>query len=164
MPTTSEGVRRLSESNPRTSLFATGVKVFLPFAAVLLGVISLSGVSAEGAVVRFSNALLTSFTLFSFILLLTLFVYGDARKRPLAPLFGMALSVGLGSLLTVYFLSQGELLMEDNGSVRAQALSNIIRFGTTAVGFGLAVVVVAGTLFASLMSGPSRTIHFDEEE
>ena len=28
----------------------------------------------------------------------------------------------------------------------------------------LAVVVVAGTLFASLMSGPSRTIHFDEEE
>lgn len=164
MPTTSEGVRRLSESNPRTSLFATGVKVFLPFAAVLLGVISLSGVTAEGAVVRFSNALLTSFTLFSFILLLTLFVYGDARKRPLAPLFGMALSVGLGSLLTVYFLSQGELLMEDNGSVRAQALSNIIRFGTTAVGFGLALVVVAGTLFASLMSGPSRTIHFDEEE
>ena len=164
MPTTSEGVRRLSESNPRTSLFATGAKVFLPFAAVLLGVISLSGVTAEGAVVRFSNALLTSFTLFSFILLLTLFVYGDARKRPLAPLFGMALSVGLGSLLTVYFLSQGELLMEDNGSVRAQALSNIIRFGTTAVGFGLAVVVVAGTLFASLMSGPSRTIHFNEEE
>ena len=138
--------------------------MFLPFAAVLLGVISLSGATAEGAVVRFSNALLTSFTLFSFILLLTLFVYGDARKRPLAPLFGMALSVGLGSLLTLYFLSQGELLMEDNGSVRAQALSNIIRFGTTAVGFGLALVVVAGTLFASLMSGPSRTIHFDEEE
>ena len=157
-------MRKLSETNARTSLFAPGVKVFLPFAAVLLGVLSLSGVSADGAVVRFSNALLTSFTLFSFILLLTLFVYGDARKRPLAPLFGMALSVGLGSLLTVYFLSQGELLMEDNGSVRAQALSNIIRFGTTAVGFGLAVVVVAGTLFASLMSGPSRTIHFDEEE
>ena len=164
MPTTSEGVRKPSETNARTSLFATGVKVFLPFAAVLLGVLLLSGMSADGAVVRFSNALLTSFTLFSFILLLTLFVYGDARKRPLAPLFGMALSVGLGSLLTVYFLSQGELLMEDNGSVRAQALSNIIRFGTTAVGFGLAVVVVAGTLFASLMSGPSRTIHFDEEE
>ena len=164
MPTTSEGVRRLSETNARTPLFATGVKVFLPFTFVLLGVILLSGVSADGAVVRFSNALLTSFTLFSFILLLTLFVYGDPRKRPLAPLFGMVLSVGLGSLLTVYFLSQGELLMEDNGSVRAQALSNIIRFGTTAVGFGLAVVVVAGTLFASLMSGPSRTIHFDEEE
>lgn len=137
--------------------------MFLPFAAVLAGVLLLSGVAPDGAIVRFSNALLTSFTLFSFILLLTLFVYGDARKRPLAPLFGMALSVGVGSMLTVYFLSQGELLMEDNGSVRAQALSNIIRFGTTAVGFGLAVMVVAGTLFASLMSGPSRTIHFEEE-
>jgi len=54
-------------------------------------------------------------------------------------------------------------LMEDNGSVRAQALSNIIRFSTTTVGVGLAAMVVAGTLFASLMSGPSRTIHFEEE-
>ena len=107
--------------------------------------------------------MLTSFTLFSFMLLLTLFVYGDARKRPFAPLLGMGLSVGLGFALTVFFLSQGELLMEDNGSVRAQALSNIIRFGTTVLGFGLATVVVAGTLFASIMNGPSRTIHFEEE-
>ena len=154
----------LSKADAPVSMLNTGAKVVLPFVAVVLSVIYLSGGSTDGALVRFANALLTSFTLFSFILLLTLFVYGDARKRPLAPLFGMALSVGLGSLLTVYFLSQGELLMEDNGSVRAQALSNIIRFGTTAVGFGLALVVVAGTLFASLMSGPSRTIHFDEEE
>ena len=113
--------------------------MILPFVAVLLGVVYLSGSTPEGALVRFANALLTSFTLFSFLLLLTLFVYGDARKRPIAPLFGMALGVGLGAALTVFFLSQGELLMEDNGSVRAQALSNIIRFGTTAVGFGLAV-------------------------
>lgn len=153
----------LSKAAAPVSLLSTGLKVILPFLAVLLGVLFLSGSSPDGALVRFSNALLTSFTLFSFILLLTLFVYGDARKRPVAPLFGMAVSVGLGAVLTVFFLSQGELLMEDNGSVRAQALSNIIRFGTTAVGFGLAVLVVGGTLFASLMSGPSRTIHFEEE-
>ena len=153
----------LSKVDAPVSLVSTGAKVILPFVAVLLGVMSLSGSSPDGALVRFSNALLTSFTLFSFILLLTLFVYGDARKRPVAPLFGMAVSVGLGAVLIVFFLSQGELLMEDNGSVRAQALSNIIRFGTTAVGFGLAVLVVGGTLFASLMSGPRRTIHFEEE-
>ncbi|MFZ8906764.1 MAG: hypothetical protein ACO2Y2_05340 [Poseidonia sp.] len=156
-------MKSLSKSNAPVSLFSTGVKVILPFVAVLLAVMYLSGSTPEGALVRFANALLTSFTLFSFILLLTLFVYGDARKRPVAPLFGMALSVGLGAALTVFFLSQGELLMEDNGSVRAQALSNIIRFGTTAVGFGLAVMVVGGTLFASLMSGPRRTIHVEEE-
>ena len=80
-----------------------GAKVVLPFVAVVL-VSMLSGGFAEGALVRFANALLTAFTLFSFILLLTLFVYGDARKRPIAPLFGMAVSVGLGTALTVFFL------------------------------------------------------------
>ena len=153
----------LSKAGAPVSILNTGAKVLLPFLVVVLGVIYLSGVSTEGALVRFANALLTSFTLFSLILLLTLFVYGDARKRPIAPLFGMAVSVALGTALTVFFLSQGELLMEDNGSVRAQALSNIIRFSTTTVGVGLAAMVVAGTLFASLMSGPSRTIHFEEE-
>ena len=65
--------------------------------------------------------------------------------------------------MTVYFLSQGELLMEDNGSVRAQALSNLIRLGTTLIGVGLGVMVVAGTLFASLMNTPPRRIQFEEE-
>ena len=81
----------------------------------------------------------------------------------LAPLVGMFLSVLLGAGLTVFFLSQGELLMEDNGSVRAQALSNLIRFGTTIIGLGLATLVVAGTLFASLMNSPPRRIQFEEE-
>ena len=53
--------------------------------------------------------------------------------------------------------------MEDNGSVRAQALSNLIRFGTTILGLGLATLVVAGTLFASLMNSPPRRIQFEEE-
>ena len=99
----------------------------------------------------------------SFILLLTLFVYGDARKRPIAPLLGMFMSVLLGVGMTVFFLSQGELLMEDNGSVRAQALSNLIRLATTVLGMGMAVMVVAGTLFASLMNTPPRAIQFEEE-
>ena len=63
----------------------------------------------------------------------------------------------------MFFLSQGELLMEDNGSVRAQALSNIVRFGTTMLGLAMAAVVVFGTLFSSLMGGPKRTIMFEEE-
>ncbi len=137
--------------------------MLLPAATVLLLIWWLSVESTEGTLVRFTNALLTSFTFVSFILLLTLFVYGDARKRPLAPLFGMLMSVLLGVAMTVYFLSQGELLMEDNGSVRAQALSNLIRLGTTVLGIGIAVMVVAGTLFASLMNTPPRAIRFEEE-
>jgi formate/nitrite transporter FocA (FNT family) len=75
----------------------------------------------------------------------------------------MLMSVLLGLGLTLFFLAQGELLMENNGSVRAQVLSNTIRFGTTVIGLSLAMVIVAGTLFASLMNGPSQTIHFEEE-
>ncbi len=137
--------------------------VLFPLLSILAIILWLSDGSTEGTFIRFTNSLLTSFTLFSFMLLLTLFVYGDARKRPIAPLVGMLMSVLLGLGLTLFFLAQGELLMEDNGSVRAQALANTIRFGTTIIGLGLAVVVVAGTLFASLMNRPSQTIHFEEE-
>ena len=153
----------MNDPSSNRSLGRLGLLVVLPLLVILGLIMWLSNSSLEGTLIRFTNALLTSFTLFSFMLLLTLFVYGDARKRPYAPLIGMLMSVLLGLGLTLFFLAQGELLMEDNGSVRAQALSNAIRFGTTIIGLGLAVVIVAGTLFASLMNGPNRTIHFEEE-
>ena len=154
---------KMSDASPMRSLARLGAFAVLPMTAVLILVWWLSVDSTEGTLVRFSNALLTSFTFVSFILLMTLFVYGDARKRPVAPLLGMVLSVLIGAGMTVYFLSQGELLMEDNGSVRAQALSNLIRLGTTLIGVGLGAMVVAGTLFASLMNTPPRRIQFEEE-
>jgi glucan phosphoethanolaminetransferase (alkaline phosphatase superfamily) len=153
----------MSEGSPLRALIRLGAFAVLPLGAVMLLVVWGSVESTDGALIRFANALLTSFTFVSFILLLTLFVYGDARKRPLAPLLGMLMSVLLGVAMTVFFLSQGELLMENNGSVRAQALSNLIRLATTVLGMGLAVMAVAGTLFASLMNTPPRVIQFEEE-
>ena len=153
----------MDDLSPNRSLARLCLLVLFPLMTILAIIVWLSDSSTEGTFIRFTNSLLTSFTLFSFMLLLTLFVYGDARKRPIAPLIGMLMSVLLGLGLTLFFLAQGELLMENNGSVRAQALSNTIRFGTTVIGLSLAVVIVAGTLFASLMNGPSQTIHFEEE-
>ena len=153
----------MSEGSPLSSLARLGAFAVLPAGAVLILVGLVSIESTDGTLIRFANALLTSFTFVSFILLLTLFVYGDARKRHIAPLLGMFMSVLLGVGMTVFFLSQGELLMEDNGSVRAQALSNLIRLATTVLGMGMAVMVVAGTLFASLMNTPPRAIQFEEE-
>lgn len=153
----------MSEGSPLSSLARLGAFAVLPAGAILILVGLVSIESTDGTLIRFANALLTSFTFVSFILLLTLFVYGDARKRPIAPLLGMFMSVLLGVGMTVFFLSQGELLMEDNGSVRAQALSNLIRLATTVLGMGMAVMVVAGTLFASLMNTPPRAIQFEEE-
>ena len=152
----------MNDSSPNRSLARLCLVVLFPLMTILVIILWLSDGSTEGTFIRFTNSLLTSFTLFSFMLL-TLFVYGDARKRPIAPLIGMLMSVLLGLGLTLFFLAQGELLMENNGSVRAQALSNTIRFGTTVIGLSLAMVIVAGTLFASLMNGPSQTIHFEEE-
>ena len=153
----------MNDSSPNRSLARLCLSVLFPLMTILAIILWLSDGSTEGTFIRFTNSLLTSFTLFSFMLLLTLFVYGDARKRPIAPLIGMLMSVLLGLGLTLFFLAQGELLMENNGSVRAQVLSNTIRFGTTVIGLSLAMVIVAGTLFASLMNGPSQTIHFEEE-
>ena len=135
----------------------------VPATVLILALLSLTDASLKGALVRFVNAMLTSFTLVSFVLLTTLFAYGDTRKRPLAPLFGMVLMVGFGALITYFFLAQGDLLMENNGSIRAQALSNIIRFGTTVLGMAVALVVVGGTLLCSLLNSPPKHILFEEE-
>lgn len=153
----------MSERSPLSGLLNLVLWTIAPVVSVLLWLVFAMGTSSEGALVRFVNAMLTSFTLVSFLLLMTLIVYGDARKRPISPLFGMGLCVSAGVACTVFFLSQGDLLMEDNGSVRAQALSNIIRFGTTAVAMVVAVIIVGGTLLASLLNSPPRSISFEEE-
>jgi hypothetical protein len=143
------------------------VKVFLAFTLPsLVLVVSVwmgTSMSVEGALVRFANSMLTSLMLVSFMLLVTLIAYGDARKRPIAPLAGMLLVVGATIWLTLFFLSQGDLLMEDNGSVRAQALSNIIRFGTTVIAILAGTIFVGGVLLASLFNTPPQGVKFEEE-
>jgi hypothetical protein len=153
----------MNESSPARSVLRLLSWFVIPVLVVMLWLVWIAGTPTDGAFIRFVNAMLTSFTLVSFMLLLTLVVYGDARKRPVSPLLGMLLCVSSGAALTVFFLSQGDLLMEANGSVQAQALSNIIRFATTAVAAVVAVMIVGGTLFSSLLNSPPRTISFEEE-
>ena len=142
----------------RTALWFT-----VPSLLLVLSVWWSTSASFESGVVRFVNAMLTSFTLVSFMLLVTLFAYGDARRCPIAPLAGTVFLVLAGVGLTMFFLSQGDLLMEENASVRAQFLSNIVRFATTSAALVVATVVVGGTLLASLLNTPPRTIVFEEE-
>jgi hypothetical protein len=153
----------MSQAAPEQGFVRSFVWFTVPATLLVLTLLFVRQASLEGALVRFVNAMLTSFTLVSFVLLTTLFAYGDARKRPLAPLFGMVLMVGAGGLITYFFLAQGDLLMENNGSIRAQALSNIIRFGTTVLAMTMAMVVVGGTLLASLLNSPPKQLVFEEE-
>jgi hypothetical protein len=143
------------------------VKAFLAFTipslVLIMAVWMGTSLPVDGALVRFANSMLTSMMVVSFMLLVTLIAYGDARKRPIAPLAGMLLVVGSTIWLTIFFLSQGDLLMEDNGSVRAQALSNIIRFGTTSVAIVFGSIFVGGVLLASLLNRPIQGVRFEEE-
>lgn len=130
----------------------------------LLGAASLATDDPTGGMlVRFVNAALTSFTLASFMLMVLLLVYGDRRKRPVAPLLGMLGAGVLGAAVTAFFLSQGDLLMEANGSVRAQMLSNTVRFSTNLFALLLAMTVCFGTLFATVMNRGIRPLQFEEE-
>ena len=64
----------MSEGSPLSSLARLGAFAVLPAGAVLILVGLVSIESTDGTLIRFANALLTSFTFVSFILLLTLFV------------------------------------------------------------------------------------------
>ena len=79
----------MNEPSPAKSVLRLFLWLISPVLAVMLWLIWVVETPTDGSFIRFVNAMLTSFTLVSFMLLLTLVVYGDARKRPVSPLFGM---------------------------------------------------------------------------
>mgnify|MGYP001209554723 FL=1 len=122
-----------------------------------------SGFDTRDSFTRFANAILTSYTLGSIILLGNLFFYADSRKRPLAPLFGMVMAVLLGLAATIFLIGMGPMLLEANGSVRAQTVYNIGHTIVSFLGISLACIVCIGAMFATLTSGKKRNL-FEEEE
>ena len=112
---------------------------------------------------RFANAILTSYTLGSLVLLGNLFFYADSRKRPLAPLFGMVLAVLIGILATLALIGMGPMLLEANGSVIAQTVYNIGHSIVSFLAISLAVAVCIGSMFATLTNGKKRRIFHEEE-
>ena len=91
-----------------------------------------------------------------------MFFYADSRKRPMAPLFGMALATLIGAMVTMWLLSQGDLLLEANGSAMAQGFSNLVRILVSTLAMMMAVVITVGGLFVAITSRPKRNL-FEEE-
>jgi len=112
---------------------------------------------------RFANALLTSYTLGSLILFGNLFFYADSRQRPLAPLFGMLAAASIGLLTSFMLLDQTDLLMEDNGSIRAQMLYNAVHMFVSAGAILLAFGLALGLTFATITAQKARKTTFEEE-
>ena len=111
---------------------------------------------------RFGNALITGYTFCAGILSINMFFYADSRKRPLAPLFGMLFATLFGAMVTLWLLSQGDLLLEENGSAMAQAFSNLVRILVSSMAMMMAVVISVGGVFVAITSRPKRKL-FEEE-
>ena len=124
---------------------------------------SFKGIDSGVSFTRFANATLTAYTLTSLFLLGNLFFYGESRNRPLAPLVGMVLATLLGVLATWFFIGQGPMLLEDNGSVRAQAIYNIVHMFVSSGAIFMAVCVALGVTFSAITSQKPRS-DFDLEE
>lgn len=139
----------------------------LPLLVILAIEITLSsgieGFDGDEAFTRFANATLTSYTLLSLLLLGNLFFYGESRNRPLAPLVGMFCASLLGVAATFFFINQGPMLLEDNGSAQAQAIYNIVHTLVSAGAVAFAVCVSLGSMFSAITS-QKRRINFTFEE
>lgn len=135
----------------------------LPVLLILLAQSRMDHLNSSLAFKTFGNAVLTSYSLSSVLLLVALIAYGDSRKRPITPLLGMAVAAIVGTIVTYALTSMDDLLLVDNGSARAQILSNVLNFSTVGLGFILSLAFVGGLVFASLMNRNIKRFEYEEE-
>ena len=105
---------------------------------------------------RVANSALTAFILASTVLLGNMFFYGESRNRPLAPIFAMVIAVLVGVLATIFFINQGPMLLEENGSVRAQLVYNIAHTIVSITALSLSLMITLGILFSVITHSPSK--------
>lgn len=116
---------------------------------------------------RVANSALTAFILCTTFLLGNMFFYGESRKRPLAPIFGMATAVIVGIGATIFFINQGPMLLEGNGSVRAQLVYNISHTIISIIALLFSLMITLGVLFSTITHSDSKIKTLDnrrEEE
>jgi len=104
---------------------------------------------------RFWNAILTSFIIGSFMLLLTLVMYAESRRIRLPPAVGMLVSGGVGALLMLWLLPSLDVqLLEGNGTPLAQLLSNVLRYSATLLAALVSLINGFGLFYSAML--PSK--------
>jgi hypothetical protein len=68
----------------------------------------------------------------------------------------MIISVLVGVLVTIFFINQGPMLLEGNGSVRAQMVYNIAHTIVSLSALILSLLIALGLLFSSITHSPSK--------
>jgi len=153
----------------KTSLKLVASGLLFPISLILAIDYSMHGfpgLSTDIINPRIANSTLTAFILSSTFLLGNMYFYGESRNRPLAPLFSMFIAILVGLGATIFFINQGEMLLEDNGSVIAQLVYNISHTIVSIFAVLLAFGVAIGLLFSSLTHSKSKISEtkFHEEE
>ena len=86
------------------------------------------------------------------------FFYKDAHSK--------IFSVMIGLFATVFFINQGPMLLEGNGSVRAQLVYNIGHTIVSILALTLSLIITLGILFSTITHSSSKisnTSFFEEE-
>tara|TARA_B100000767_G_scaffold91193_1_gene87596 strand:- start:2644 stop:3120 length:477 start_codon:yes stop_codon:yes gene_type:complete len=143
----------------KTSLRLVISGLLFPIALILAIDYSMHGfpdLSMDNINPRIANSTLTAFILCSTFLLGNMYFYGESRDRPLAPLFAMVIAISVGFGTTIFFIEQGDILLEDNGSVIAQLVYNISHTIVSIFALMLAFAIAIGVLFSSLTHSKSK--------
>lgn len=116
---------------------------------------------------RFWNAILTSFMIGSFMLLLTLVMYAESRQVRLPPAAGMLASGGVGALLMLWLLPALDIqLLEGNGAPLAQLLSNVLRYSATLLAALISLIIGFGLFYSAMLPSKANiewSSHREEE-
>ena len=113
---------------------------------------------------RFTNALLTSFSVSAAVLTIAMWSYADSRERPMAPIIAIGLMAIIGGILTFTGLSfAGDLMLEANGTPMAQILYNIVQLLVIISAIVIAGGLVLGTAFTLITARQPEPL-FNEEE
>lgn len=143
----------------KTSLRLVISGLLFPIALILAIDYSMHGfpdLSMDNINPRIANSTLTAFILCSTFLLGNMYFYGESRDRPLAPLFAMVIAISVGFGTTIFFIEQGDMLLEDNGSIIAQLVYNISHTIVSIFALMLAFSIAIGVLFSSLTHSKSK--------
>ena len=68
----------------------------------------------------------------------------------------MIIAVSVGVLAMIFFINQGPMLLEGNGSVRAQLVYNIAHTIVSLTALILSLMITLGLLFSAITHSPSK--------
>lgn len=108
---------------------------------------------------RFANSILTSYSVVTLFLIANMVFYADSRHKPMSPVVGMVLSLIAGSFVAYLLFSTGEVMFEQNASIRAQVFSNIVQLSVTLLSVISAGLIVIGIGFSYMMNKSNHDIN-----